>query len=265
MNPSSLKDRATAIFAKTKEDITKKCEGLDPKETSSIMKPLKQAEPLLNDEEFLKNLCFADDFLTKGNFKIKKLVAIIKYIGKRFNIETGRAFEKKSVTRKLSLALYYKSWWPFIACSNINDNSKTKDVVTLNILQEMVIKDKKGEDITIKPQIITIPIDNYKNADVQMLHFNESVSQNSASVCSTNESQSQSSVPVVSTNESQALTFGPDMLDDAFNKWVQNPSESGDSVIPSIFDPFWSFNANDDLWAEIQNEGASQNNLDHEF
>ena len=118
MHPGPPEGKALEHFGDIQKEITGNCMNVNRKEKCSFTKPLRSAKPLLQNNLFHERLKFAEDFLSHKRFTMEAFNSMLKYIGLRFNVESGRAFQRKNETRALSLALYFDSWWPFIANSH---------------------------------------------------------------------------------------------------------------------------------------------------
>ena len=132
---------------------------------STIRKPLTQAENMLNSPTFLSNLLQINSLL-KGNklpVQLQEIRTMFQYAGSKFNIETGRAFQKYKETQLLSIALYYGSWRPFIQHITASKEDEEKKIIKLNIPEGMKIIDKNSHEVVLHVATIIIPQQLYSN------------------------------------------------------------------------------------------------------
>ena len=154
------------VFSNIKASILERSKTIkSPKERSTIQKPLIQAENMLNSQKFLDNLSHINSLL-KGNelpLQLQEIRTLIQYAGSKFNIETGRAFQKYKETQALSIALYYDSWWPFIQHATASKEGKTHNIA-LNIPEGMKIIDKNSHEVVLHAATVVIPLGDFKAA-----------------------------------------------------------------------------------------------------
>lgn len=102
------------------------------KERMLIEAIVKKACLQINNDEFLRKVVYAQNFINSKKFKVQEISCILRNICKMLSIPPGRSFEKHKVTRIISFALYYDSWYPFLEHATAI-NSTDKHSITLDV------------------------------------------------------------------------------------------------------------------------------------
>ena len=216
-----------------KASIELRSQNLKQKERSTILKPLNQAQSVLNSGNFLAKLQTIH-LMVQGNqlpLQLQEIRTLILYVGSKYNIETGRVFQKYKETQELSLALYHDSWWPFIQCATAIKEGKTHDVL-LNIPAGMSFIDMNHRTIVV-PSAKTVRIPVVAHKEAQELNVQQ-VIQQPANVDVSINFQTFDDQVQENQNETHDNSFGQnETLDNLFGKY-----EGYDDILGPDYDDF---------------------------
>jgi hypothetical protein len=160
------------IFDEIKNEIQRRCAMItNKKELSTINKPLLEAQKQIDDPDFRRRLIFVHDNMQPKNrfLQLQEIRTILQYVGKKFNVETGRCLQKYKETQVLALAVYFNSWWPFLNSAQRQSTNSLGDTHARNIILDIKegtqYLDKNNNLVHLNAAIkVSIPVGKHKEA-----------------------------------------------------------------------------------------------------